>query len=940
MAALRSGVLQQLRYLVTDKDAQGITDRQLLDCFTRQRDEAAFAALVRRHGPLVLGVCRRVLQNAHDAEDVFQATFLVLARKAGSVSRAASLGSWLYQVAYRMALKIRKQASNRRKREERVVPRAQADPLAEVSGRELLVAFDEELQNLPERYRTPLILCYLEGKTRDQAAGQLGCSASTLHRRLEQARARMRVRLERRGLVLPAALFAAGLTGDAACAGMPAALPASTVQAAMLVAGGKAAAGVCSARVAGLVQGALHALRVAKLKSAGAVLLAAGFVATGWLAWGAPTADRPPPSLQVAAAPAVAALPAEEDQKQTMTVTGRVVDADGKPLKEAPVAVVIEPKAPGRGAGASSERTRVLGRGRADGDGRFRLTVPRPPSSRDDIVFVVAGASAHGFGWQVLHPRAERLETDVRLPRDLPFRGQLVDLQGKLAAGVTVWVKSIGTTTPGEFHGVQYEGKAEDLPPWPMPVRTDAEGRFLLHGLSTGLTAILGVSDDRFATQDLVVRTDAKSAAKDFMAALAPAHIIEGVARYADTGKAVANAYLVVDAGMSELGSFMGLEAQADGEGRFRLNPYPGSYFIVSAYGPEGQSYLTIRHSFSWPSPSATKHQIELKLPRGVLVRGRITEAGTGAPVAVASVQYLPRRDNPNIRNDVPTGWANVAVSRADGTFGLCVLPGAGHLRVHGPTSEYVLQERGQNQLDAGQPGGVRIYAHAFAPLELASGAEPRDLAVTLQRGVTVRGRLLGPDGKSVAEALLISRLHLSPGALYWRGFPLRVQDGRFEVHGLDPEKSYPVYFLDPKQKLGATVELFGKQAGSEVTVRLAPCGAASVRVVDAGGQPLAKQQVNLQMVVTPGPDRQETQVLSGKSRELAADSDFVANIDRLNHWNDPLTDNQGRVTFQALIPGATYRILGDTEGGIVVQQEFTVESGKTRQLADIVRQR
>src|SRR5690242_4978163 len=131
-------VLRHLRDLAAAESAGRLPDRQLLERFAAAHEEAAFAALVRRHGPLVLGVCRRVLHDPHDAEDAFQATFLALARQAATVARRASLGAWLYQVAFRTALRARKQSDVRRRREQAIPPREQRDPLADVTGRELL----------------------------------------------------------------------------------------------------------------------------------------------------------------------------------------------------------------------------------------------------------------------------------------------------------------------------------------------------------------------------------------------------------------------------------------------------------------------------------------------------------------------------------------------------------------------------------------------------------------------------------------------------------------------------------------------------------------------------------------------------------------------------------------------------------------------------------
>src|SRR5262245_4567597 len=170
MTTLRTDtVLRHVRRLAA-RPGVGVDDRQLLERFTAGRDEPAFAELVRRHGPMVLGVCRRVLGNAADADDAFQATFLVLVRKAGSTSKGESGGGWLHQVAHNLALKARGQAAARRRREQRPEKRSPADPLDEVTGRELLTLLDGELSRLPQHYRAALVLCYLEGKTRDEAA--------------------------------------------------------------------------------------------------------------------------------------------------------------------------------------------------------------------------------------------------------------------------------------------------------------------------------------------------------------------------------------------------------------------------------------------------------------------------------------------------------------------------------------------------------------------------------------------------------------------------------------------------------------------------------------------------------------------------------------------------------------------------------------------------
>jgi RNA polymerase sigma factor (sigma-70 family) len=248
-------LVQHLRRLAGQEVGQ-FTDQNLLASFLAQRDEAAFAALVERHGPMVWRICRRTLHNGHDAEDAFQATFLVLSCKAGSVRRQQSLASWLYGVALRVALKARKAASRRPGALPASPAARDADPLAAVSVREAQTLIDEELARLPEKYRAPLLLCCLEGSTRDEAARQLGWSPGLVKSRLEEGRQRLRRRLLRRGLPLPAALAAVLLAESVAPAATPPGLVDGTVKAALLVAAGRAVGSAASASVAALVHAA------------------------------------------------------------------------------------------------------------------------------------------------------------------------------------------------------------------------------------------------------------------------------------------------------------------------------------------------------------------------------------------------------------------------------------------------------------------------------------------------------------------------------------------------------------------------------------------------------------------------------------------------------------------------------------------------------------
>jgi RNA polymerase sigma factor (sigma-70 family) len=293
--------LRHLRRLA-GAEAEGPSDRLLLQRFAAGRDEAAFAELVRRHGPIVLATCRRVLRHEQDAEDAFQATFLVLARKAAGPGWGPSVGPWLYEVASRLACAARRRAARRRERERRAaVPEARPAPDASLC--ELAGVVDEELHRLPGPYRQPLLLCCLEGRTRDEAARQLGWSLRTLERRLARGRELLRARLARRGVTLSAALLAAGLARPATA--LSPLLPAATARAAAAFAAGQG--GVSPAAVA-LAREALRGLTAFRLKAAVALAALLGGLALGAAALGgrAP-AEGPraaPPATEAAERPA------------------------------------------------------------------------------------------------------------------------------------------------------------------------------------------------------------------------------------------------------------------------------------------------------------------------------------------------------------------------------------------------------------------------------------------------------------------------------------------------------------------------------------------------------------------------------------------------------------------------------------------------------------
>jgi RNA polymerase sigma factor (sigma-70 family) len=356
-----SSVLRHLCRAALLPRGDGPSDADLLESFLSRRDEAAFEALLRRHGPMVLGVCRRVLGNRHDAEDAFQATFLVLVRKAASIRPRELVGNWLWGVAYRTALKARAMNAKRRtkEREAQVAPRLSL-PL-NGALEEMLERLDAALGRLPEAYKAPIVLCELEGRSRKEVARTLGLPEGTLSWRLAQAKKMLAKKLSRHGPALSGGAVAAVLSQGAASAALSPSLLTSTRKAGLQLAAGQALVGSVPPKVISLTQGVLKAMLLTKLKVASwavgvALLAGAGTAGLFYQTAVAQTSQKPPSAYGVAQGPNVAPAPKVgrpapddlESLRLEIEALRREVRAMGARLK------AVEGKAPGQSGGGSS----------------------------------------------------------------------------------------------------------------------------------------------------------------------------------------------------------------------------------------------------------------------------------------------------------------------------------------------------------------------------------------------------------------------------------------------------------------------------------------------------------------------------------------------------------------------------------------------------------
>ena len=666
-----------------------------------------------------------------------------------------------------------------------------------------------------------------------------------------------------------------------------------------------------------------------------------------------------PPKKPPTAQPPLAAQPddtAKAPAPGRMFVVGRVLDPQGKPVPNA--SVMVYARSMVLRIAAAAERierlyAKELGRALSDGAGRFQVDVPRTSSSRHDEFGAVALAPGYGAGWVELDPDAERPTAGITLRPEQVIHGRLFDLQGQPARDLRLSVTAIRRALPNAPSGFRenFEGPAflwthpDDLPGWPSPAISGADGRFTLHGVGSGLRVFLSVLDPRFTSQVIEINTEPASTAKPLTFALQPVRTITGRVTYADTGKPVPHSEVLVT-GFDQMQIAVGprlIIGVTDSEGRFRANPGPGAEGFVGVSPPEGQPYLAKFRAINWPKGAVT-YSANLALPRGVMMRGKVTERGSGRPVTGAVVIFWPHR---LANDDVFPRGSRPAETAADGSFALAVAARRGYVIVRGPSDDYVLHELDRGRLLNDQPDGRRVYAHAFIACEPKPGGESLDMPVALRPGVTVKGRVVGPDGQPVSDAWMLSRIHFGrriPGFEMWRGDQHGIaRNGQFELRGLDPDSEVPVSFLEPKRKLGATVRFSGNSAGDQpIVVKLEPCATATARLVGPDGKPVRgfTPPRLISMVVTAG-ESIGVRAKARKEGSVLADEDFQTNIDSINYPKDPASDAQGRIVFPALIPGSTYRIVDRTTirtpTGPQLRKEFTVKFGEILDLGDIL---
>jgi len=872
--------LRQISRLFSGGAVTGLSDAQLLERFVTGRDSAAFEALVARHGPMVLSVCRSILTDPNDAEDAFQATFLVLVKKAGTLRGHAALGGWLYLVAHRVALRANATAVKRRAYERRagqMVATTSAPGPADQD--DALRALHEEIARLPEKSRLAVILCDLQGVPQDRAADELRLSERTLRRRLSEGRERLKARLGRRGIALGGAALGTLFLREARAA-VPSGWGEAAARAALASMNPTMTAGVVSAAARKLTQEVLRVMLVQKLKLVSLALLGAGLTAWGASAALVSLGDDAPPQAVPAPGPAgktvaKAAVPPPEpdplDAVGTFPVQGQVLDPDGKPVPNAKLYVhhyrfdVMASATSNTFPAAQAERAAEAGP-----DGRFHFDLDKSASDfpyRDWPVWhgaqIVAAAPGYGPAWTGADAVVKGGAAILPLvPDDVPIRGRILDSQGRPQAGVTVYAREIRQDGQPSYSGPTWLGKDGT---W----TTDAQGRFEIRGVGRDRVVVLEFRSPTLektyvyakaraglkpsAPQPQSSRSDRMSrfmgqppeprlVGADFELAIGPTKPVTGVVRLKGTGKPLAGVHVL---GV-EPSTWTEVSAVSDAEGRFRLVGLPkaATYEVRVAPRPGVDAFLGTGITVT-DTEGLKPIETTLELPKGVIVTGRLVDPATGKAVRAKHVGHLKLPTNSR------EGGAGLSHSGlVDPTFRITLPPGEGILyaNVRGPDTLYTRARLRPEDKGKGVGGSedeetfrcpLGAY-HAYQIINVPEDAESLDIDLELTRGGARKGKLVGPDGAPVTGARCY-------GVTAGFGQVATLANDAFEAYGLERGHDRLLIFAHKERRLVGSVVLKGNSTSDEpLVVRLEPAGSIKGRLVDEDGLPLAGARLSV----------------------------------------------------------------------------------------------
>jgi hypothetical protein len=356
-----------------------------------------------------------------------------------------------------------------------------------------------------------------------------------------------------------------------------------------------------------------------------------------------------------------------------------------------------------------------------------------------------------------------------------------------------------------------------------------------------------------------------------------------------------------------------------------------GRFFRLEAHAPSGSQYLALSRVFDRQAAN-DRAQLDFALPRGVLVNAQVHEAASGCPVAGAVVYYVPDTNNPRAKDGVMYDCDTYTVCGPDGRVRLAVPPGSGRLCVHGPDGNFLVtpyKRRGAVQ---------RVcYAHGVVDCDFPADAETADVDVPLRAGVSITGKVVGPDGHPVAAAMMVSARHVHP-LNPSTARTLAVSNGDFVLPGCEAGRTYQVLFLDAERRLGAVAHLTAGSQDGPVVIRLQPSGQAAVRFVDADGRPLANRTVTPFVLLEPDVAAGDDDALARRTDDAEPHEMAWADPQAYRQLLGPHTEADGRITMTGLVPGVRYGLTQwDGVRSRRVPGTFTIRPGETLRLPDAI---
>jgi RNA polymerase sigma factor (sigma-70 family) len=940
MSRTRSAVLRKVVQSAAALDQPAATDRELIRRFVRENDQSAFEALVNRHTAMVLGVCRRALSNVQDAEDACQATFLVLANQARNGRWQESVANWLYTTARKVAHNARVAAERRTRRETGAAVPEAVEPVDRMTGRELLVALDTALDGLPARYREPLVLCYLEGLTRDEAAARLGVPLATLHTRIDRARKKLHAALTKAGCALGAGLLALAVSSPAGAS------PPRLVASILATASGRAPAAVGELAKGVAVNGSFS--KVVLAVAAVVVALGAGLGALKTSAAGQPTrAEANVASAEADVRAGVvpdgpAAAPAKEGEPlpEKSTYQGRVVGPDGKPVKGAQVFLYTYSPVP----------QQLVVRAKTDDEGRFSFEVKRSefdPRSYElspapwQFGHLIASAPGFGVAWteQGFGPNKD---AELKLVADdAPVEGRLLNLQGEPVVGANARVLWALRSLNGDLAAWQaglkrikeqdsqltLQGlvgliipaqRRHGLDPAVPSVVTGKDGRFALKGLGRDRVALVRIEGDGIESRDVFVVSrpgetktvdtfvnegrmfvpGQKANPKDvflftkFELTVAPCRLVTGTVTDVDTGKPVAGAVVSSDQFPSGVVDRSRAWTLTDVEGRYALRGLPVEKgCTVHVEAPAGEPYLNITAEV--PDRAGLEPiKLDLRIKRGVWLTGNVLDRETKKPVQ-AMIRYAAEVDNPHLKA-VPgfTMNPNVRSRGDDGGFRVPIMPGKGYLSVgvaQANNSRYGVGgdvPDGLPEFIPARPFTIGTkQINALVPLNPAADAKEVRQEVLLTPGRSVVVTILGPDGEKLKGVTASTDR-------YGRAADKLNDDGTLTVSGISAKRAKYVQAVCPDKKLAGLLKVTGED--KTATLKLQPWLSMKGRVVDEDGKPVEGAELSFQSVF------------------LTPDDESLTGF-----WYKGTikTGKDGTYQFEGLVPGSPYHLFLNVKG-------------------------